>query len=83
MCARARACVRACACVRVAGRMESAALAAADLDPDYVTDGSQVLKRKTTASSGVDEVRILRLHLCLCHFRCPTPPERALCLASA
>eukprot|EP01043_Picozoa_sp_COSAG02_P037669 COSAG02_NODE_2845_length_7905_cov_15.063413_2_plen_72_part_00 len=36
--------------------METAALAAADLDPDYVTDGSQVLKRKTTASSGVDEV---------------------------
>jgi hypothetical protein len=36
--------------------METAALAAADLDPDFVTDGSQVLKRKTTASSGVDEV---------------------------
>ena len=43
-----------CACF-FAG-METAALAAADLDPDFVTDGSQVLKRKTTASSGVDEV---------------------------
>ena len=45
--------------------METAALAAADLDPDYVTDGSQVLKRKTTASSGVDEVRMRNLCLCL------------------
>ena len=44
-----------CACFFFAG-METAALAAADLDPDFVTDGSQVLKRKTTASSGVDEV---------------------------
>ena len=61
--------------------METAALAAADLDPDYVTDCSQVLKRKTTASSGVDEVRMR--NLCLCLSRCPTSTERALCLARA
>ena len=32
-------------------------MAAADMDPDFVTDGAQVLKRKTTSSSGIDEVR--------------------------
>ena len=43
-------------------------MAAADMDPDFVTDGAQVLKRKTTSSSGIDEARP----------RCRLPPPAPL-----